>query len=278
MFSVNCGGKLLSFDEPKIMAIINATPDSFYEGHLQKHIDELIAMSANMLDAGASILDVGGQSTRPDSETISAAEELKRVIPVIQAIHSNFPDAIISIDTYYSEVAARAVEAGATMVNDVSSGAMDAQMLQLVGSLKVPYVAMHMQGTPQNMQTNPSYKNITLELIDFFIQKIEQCKSAGIQDVIIDPGFGFGKTMDHNFELLRRLNDFSILKRPLLAGISRKSMIYKTLQSSPAEALNGTTVLNTIAIMNGAHLLRVHDVKEAREAILLTEKTKGVSN
>jgi len=251
------------------MGIINITPDSFFEGHSDKNESELLLMAEKMIVDGASILDIGGQSTKPGSKRINADEELNRVIPVIKAIRKNFPETIISIDTYYSKVAAHAIEMGANIVNDISAGNLDEALIPTVGKLKVPYVCMHMQGTPETMQLNPTYNNITLEIIQFFIKKIEDCKMAGIRDIIIDPGFGFGKTIEHNFTLFREMLSLKMLDCPILAGVSRKGMIYKTLSTTPEHALNGTTVANTLALINGARILRVHDVKEAKEAITI---------
>jgi len=271
MYTINCKGKLLVIDKPLVMGIINATPDSFYEGHLDKGIAAITGLATTMLQDGATILDIGGQSTRPGSERVSAAEELKRVLPVIGSIRQQHPDAIISIDTYHSKVALQAVAAGASIVNDISAGNMDADMLRTVAKLAVPFIVMHMQGTPETMQQEPQYENVTTAVLDFFIKKTDECKQAGIKDVIIDPGFGFGKTIRHNFQLLKQLQVFKMLDRPILAGLSRKGTIYKTLGITAAEALNGTTSLNTIALMNGAAILRVHDVKEAMQAIKLWE-------
>ena len=269
MYTINCKGKIVVLDKPLVMGIINATPDSFFEGHLSKTPNELLALVKKMIDEGVDIIDIGGQSTKPGSERITADEELKRVLPVIKLIHQHFPDTIISIDTYSGNVAIGAVEAGASVVNDISGGDMDDAMLQTVAALKVPYVCMHMQGNPASMQKEPYYTDVVKEILDFFAAKIEQCKKAGIVDIIIDPGFGFGKTIEHNFYLLKNLQVFSILNVPVLAGISRKSTIYKTLHTTADKALNGTTVLNTMALMNGASILRVHDVKEAVEAVTL---------
>ena len=274
MFTINCKGKILRLDDPLVMGIINVTPDSFYEGHLNSGIDEITALAEKMVKDGADIIDIGGQSTRPGSTPITAAEELQRVLPVIEAIHKNNPDIIISIDTYYSAVVHAAVGAGASMANDISGGNIDQEMLSTVAVLKVPYVCMHMKGIPGTMQQEPRYDNVVTEVLDFFITKLEQCRVAGITDIIIDPGFGFGKTIEHNFSLLKNLSLFSITGKPVLAGLSRKSTIYKNLGSTAAEALNGTTVLNTLALNNGAGILRVHDVKEAIEAITLFEQYK----
>ncbi|OIQ96012.1 dihydropteroate synthase [mine drainage metagenome] len=267
MFTLDCKGRLLIIDSPVVMGIINATPDSFYSGSRKSTVDAALHTAEQMLGEGATILDIGGQSTRPGSEKISVDEELLRVIPIIEAISKKFPQSFISIDTYHSAVAKHAVDAGAAIVNDISSGLMDTKMLTTVAKLKVPFVCMHMKGTPQNMQQNPVYENVTKEVIDFFIERIEACNLAGIKDIIIDPGFGFGKTIEHNFTLLKELGIFKQLQKPLLLGVSRKSMIYKTLNISAEEALNGTTVLNTIGLLNGANILRVHDVKEAVETI-----------
>jgi dihydropteroate synthase len=248
------------------MGIINATPDSFYKGNIN---EDMLLLAKQMLADGTAILDIGGQSTRPGSNRITADQELNRVLPVIHAIHQNFPEAIISIDTYSSKVAAAAVEAGASIVNDISAGNMDELMIATVAALRVPYICMHMQGTPDIMHQDPHYTDVAKEVVDFFIAKIEECKKAGIIDIIIDPGFGFGKTIEHNFSLLKKLQVFGMLNQPVLAGISRKSTVYKTLHTTPENALNGTTVLNTMALLNGASILRVHDVKEAKETITL---------
>jgi dihydropteroate synthase len=275
MFTLNCKGKLLVVDKPVVMGIINTTPDSFYAGSRRSGIDAILAQAMQMLEEGADILDIGGQSTRPGSIQVSAEEELKRVIDGIAAINQKFPEAIISIDTYYSLVAKEAVNAGASIVNDISAGSMDEEMIPVVATLGVPYVLMHMQGTPQTMQQSPQYDNVTKEVLDFFIQRLDSLHKAGIRDIIVDPGFGFGKTIAHNFELLKDLSVFKILKAPLLLGISRKSTIYKTLGITVEESLNGTTVLNTIGLMNGAGILRVHDVKQAKEAIRLVDACLG---
>jgi dihydropteroate synthase len=269
MFTLNCKGRLLVIDKPVVMGIINITPDSFYAGSRRQGTDAVLKQARQMLNDGATILDIGGQSTRPGSEKLSAEQELERIIEPIAAINSHFPDTFISVDTYYAEVAKEAVAAGASIINDISAGSIDNKMISTVAALQVPYVLMHMQGTPQTMQQQPFYENVTKEVLDFFIQKKNELQQAGIPDVIIDPGFGFGKTIAHNFELLRNLPVFKMLDALLLLGISRKSTIYKTLDITAEQALNGTTVLNTIGLMNGAGILRVHDVKEAKEAITL---------
>jgi dihydropteroate synthase len=272
MFTLNCNGKLLVLEKPVVMGIINATPDSFYEKSRVMNEDAIFRQAERMLNEGATILDIGGQSTRPNSERITVDVELQRVSNAVRSLHFQFPDAIISIDTYYAKVAAECIVAGASIVNDVSAGNMDKDMIKTVANFKVPFVCMHMPGTPNDMQQNATYENVTLEVLDFFVRKVEECRVEGIRDVIIDPGIGFGKTISQNFQLIRQLEIFRMLQKPILVGISRKSTIYKTLRVSPEEALNGTTVLNTIALMNGALILRVHDVKEAKEAIdLFTE-------
>ncbi len=254
------------------MGILNITPDSFFPGSRVQELDAILARASTLITEGADIIDIGGQTTRPGSDRISADEELQRILPAVEALATNFPSAFISIDTYYSSVAKAAINAGACIVNDISAGSMDAKMITTVSSLSVPYVLMHMKGTPKSMQDNAKYENVTIEVLDFFSYKIDELKTAGIHDVLIDPGFGFGKTIDHNFQLLKELNVFKILERPILVGVSRKSTIYKTLDVPIDDALNGTTVLHTIALMNGATILRVHDVKEAKEAINLYRK------
>lgn len=271
MHTLNCKGKLLSLEKPVIMGILNITNDSFYEGHLLKSKDAIVDIAAKMINNGASIIDIGGQSTRPDSTQISAQEEIDRVLPIIESLHKCLPNAIISIDSFYSQVAMEAVNAGASIINDISGGDMDTQMIATVASLKVPFICMHIQGTPATMQQNPQYNDVTKEVMEYFIKKIAVCKEAGIHDVIIDPGFGFGKTMAHNYTLLKNLSVFKMLEKPILAGLSRKSMIHKLLNISTTEALNGTTVLNTLAIQNSANILRVHDVKEAKQVLDIME-------
>lgn len=269
MNSINCKGKLLNLDKPVVMGIINATPDSFFEGHFKLNVDGITAFAGKMIQDSASILDIGGLSTRPGSSPVSVQEETDRVLPVIEAIHKMYPEIIISIDSYSSQVAKAAVAAGASIINDISGGNLDKDMLSIVAALQVPYICMHMQGTPATMQQAPVYNNVVKEVLDFFISKTDACTKAGIKDVIIDPGFGFGKTIEHNFQLLKELAVFSITNKPILAGLSRKGTIYKTLGVTASDALNGTTVLNTMALLNGASILRVHDVKEACEAVKL---------
>lgn len=262
-------GRLLDVSQPVVMGILNATPDSFYNKGRENSLPDLLRNAAKMLDEGASLLDVGGASTKPGAALIEVEEELRRVIPVVEAIHTKYPEAWLSVDTYHARVAKAAVEAGASIVNDVSSGRVDPAMMETVASLGVPYIVMHMQGTPQTMQDNPRYDDVVYEVRDELRVVCDQCKAAGIRDVVIDPGFGFGKTLAQNFALLKNLHTFRMLGKPILAGISRKSMICKTLQVSPEHALNGTTALHMVALQQGAHILRVHDVREAVEVIRL---------
>jgi dihydropteroate synthase len=271
MFSWNLKGTLKIVENPLVMGILNITPDSFFAGSrlLQENI--WLSVAEKMVAEGVDILDIGGQSTRPGSERIGIEQELNRIIPVIEKLSKIFPGVILSVDTYQSEVAKQAVEAGVSIVNDISGGEMDPDMLKVVGGLSVPYICMHMQGLPETMQKAPVYKDVVSEVLDFFLLKKIQCKDAGIHDLILDPGFGFGKTIQHNFQLLHNLGVFKITGLPIMAGLSRKSTVYKTLDITPEEALNGTTVLNTIALMQGADILRVHDVKEAKEAITLAK-------
>jgi dihydropteroate synthase len=276
MLFINCKGRLISFNEPLVMGIINITPDSFYKESRHKAEEAVLHTAEKMLADGAAFLDVGGQSTRPGSQRISIEEELKRAIPAIEAILKEFPGAVISIDTFYAKVADYAVKAGASIVNDVSAGSIDVNLIPTVAALNVPYVLMHMQGDPQTMQKAPAYNNVVLDVFDALNNKINELVLAGIKDVIIDPGFGFGKTIQHNFQLLAQLSWFKELQKPLLAGISRKATVYKTLGISAGEALNGTTVLNTIGLLNGASILRVHDVKEAVQAVKLVSQLKVV--
>ena len=261
----------MAFDKLAIMGIINITPDSFYSGSRHQTIGDALGQAEKMVQEGAAILDIGGQSTRPGSEQAGETAEAERVMPVVEALHKAYPQALLSIDTFYASVAEAAVRAGAHIINDISGGMMDEGMFAMAAKLKVPYICMHMKGTPATMQQHAVYDDVTKEVLEFFIQRIALAKQAGIDDIIVDPGFGFAKTQAHNFTLLRNLGLFGILGKPVLAGISRKSTVYKTLGITAEEALNGTTVLNTLALLNGAHILRVHDVKEAREATLLVD-------
>ena len=274
MYTLNCKGKLLVLDKPLVMGILNVTPDSFYDRHLLTGVDAIITHAGKMISEGADILDIGGQSTKPGSQRITIEEELARVLPVVILLQQKYPGLVLSIDTYYAEVATAAVSAGADIVNDISGGDMDAAMLQTVAALQVPYICMHIRGTPETMQQKTNYDDVVKEVLDYFIEKIAACTAAGIKDVIIDPGFGFAKTIQHNFTLLKNLQAFQMLNKPILAGLSRKGTIYKTLGITVEEALNGTTVLNTLAFLNGAAIVRVHDVKEAKEIITLLDRYK----
>ena len=269
--NINCNGKIIDLTTPKIMGILNVTPNSFFDGGQYNSIDAALTQTEKMISEGATFIDIGGASSKPGADEISVDEELKRVIPVIEKISQTFPESFISIDTYRSDVAQQAVSAGAQLVNDISAGNLDDNMLKTVGKLRVPYIAMHMQGTPQTMQNNPTYDDVLVAVRYFFSEKISAAREAGIHDIILDPGFGFGKTTTHNFTILKHLHSLHIDGVPLLVGVSRKSMIHKTLGTDAAHALNGTTVLNTVALQKGAHILRVHDVKEAQEAVQLIE-------
>ena len=272
MFTLNCNGKFLLAEKPLVMGILNITNDSFYAGSRLNSTEMILEKAAQMIQDGADILDIGAQSTRPGSERISAKEEIEKAVPVIQLIRAKFPEMVLSIDTYQAEVARECVAAGASIVNDISGGEMDKYMIKTVAGLKVPYICMHMKGVPETMHLDTNYDDVLKDLLDYFIRKTDECIKAGIKDMIIDPGFGFGKNIAQNFFLLKNLHVFKILEKPILCGLSRKSTIYKTLGISSEEALNGTTVLNTLAIRNGADILRVHDVKEAVEVVRLIEK------
>jgi len=272
MYTLNCKGRLLVIDQPVVMGILNLTPDSFYSGSRHPDPDDVLLQAERMIRDGATILDIGGQSTRPGSARITEEEELERVIGSIATISQNFPGVYISIDSFYARVAREAVNAGACIVNDISAGSIDPYMISTVATLNVPYVLMHMKGTPQTMPGQAHYENVTREVLDFLSQKMITVRSAGITDIIIDPGFGFAKTISHNFELLKNLEVFNILDAPLLLGLSRKSMVYKTLNITAEEALNGSIVLQTMGISKGASIIRTHDVKETLQAITLLQK------
>ncbi len=272
---INTGGKLLDLKIPRVMGILNITPDSFFKGSRYRTDKEILKAAAQMLGDGADILDIGGYSSRPGAEDISAKEEADRVLKAIKLVRRNFPDAILSVDTFRAEIASEAVmESGASMINDISAGDGDSNMFSVVSKLNVPYIIMHMKGTPRTMQHGPAYDDIIADILKWFGERIFKLESAGVKDIIIDPGFGFGKTTDHNFELLGRLGDFSVAGLPVLVGISRKSMIWKTLDISPDDALNGTTALNAIALLHGADILRVHDVREAVQTVKLIDKLR----
>ncbi len=277
MFSLNCKGRLLVVDKPQVMGILNITPDSFYSGSRVQTMDDVLRRAELQLEQGADILDIGGQSTRPGSDQLDAATELSRVIGPLEAISRRFPDAILSIDTYHAAVAREAVAAGASLVNDISAGLLDPQMIPEVARLNVPYILMHMKGNPQTMQQQANYRDVTKEVLEHLMFRKAAAEDAGIRDIIIDPGFGFGKTAAHNFRMLKELKHFSLLNAPLLLGISRKSFIWKTLDVTPDSeaALQGTTALHMAGLINGAQLLRVHDVAEAVAAVRLYEEMKG---
>jgi dihydropteroate synthase len=273
--TLNCKGRLLTLDRPLVMGILNLTPDSFFEGSRVQNGGDLLQRADRMLQEGADMLDIGGMSSRPGSEVISEEEELRRVLPAVEALHRHFPQAILSVDTVRASVARLAVETGASMVNDISAGRLDEAMYETVAALRVPYVLMHMQGTPQTMQQDPHYDDVVVEILDFFIREMGKLRALGVHDIVLDPGFGFGKTLAHNYELLRGMQAFQILEAPVLAGLSRKSMITRLLGVSPGEALNGTTALHMAALQNGAKILRVHDVKEAVEVVKIYNQLAG---
>lgn len=270
MFTWNCQGRLVEWDQPRVMGILNVTPDSFFAGSRKNEESAWLETVSRFVKEGAFIVDIGGQSTRPGSDKLDENTELDRVIPAISAIHQAFPDLLLSVDTFYARVAREAVKAGASLVNDVSAGQLDPEMILTVAGLQAPYVLMHMPGTPRDMQNRTDYGQFGPALMDFFRGKIRELIDAGVKDILIDPGFGFGKTPEQNFELISLIPALRSFGFPVLLGVSRKSTIYKTLGTGPEEALNGTTVLNTAGLLKGADLLRVHDVKEAIEAIMLT--------
>ncbi len=271
--NINCKGDLIDLSEPKIMGILNITQDSFYDGGKYSSSEEILAQVTKMNNEGADIIDIGAYSSRPGALDISAKEEIERLTSILDNIRNTFPDLIISVDTFRSEVAKEVVNNfNVDIINDISAGELDPKMFELIADLNIPYVMMHMNGSPQNMQNNPQYENVVESVISYFEEIINKLKLLGVKDVIIDPGFGFGKTIEHNYQLLNHLSDFRIFELPILIGVSRKSMIYKALDLSAEEALNGTSVLNTIAVLNGANILRVHDVKEAKQTIKLTSK------
>ncbi len=272
--TINCNGKLIDLTIPKVMGILNLTPDSFYDGGKYSSQKEILLHTEKMLIEGASFIDIGAYSSRPGARDISEDEELKRVLPNIEIIVREFPEILISIDTFRSKVADRCVSAGACMVNDISGGNLDENMFDTISKLQVPYIIMHMQGTPQTMQKNIMYENLINDILYFLAEKISQLKILDVNDIIIDVGFGFGKTLDQNYELLQKLDLFKSLDLPILTGISRKSMLYKYLDINVVESLNATTTANTLAILQGANVLRVHDVKEAVEAVKIVHKTK----
>jgi dihydropteroate synthase len=270
--TINCKGKLIDISSPKVMGILNITPDSFFDGGSYKNESDILQKVKKMLSEGATFIDVGAYSSRPGAIHISEKKELQRIVPIIKLLVNHFPEIIISVDTFRSSVAKKTVEAGAAIINDISGGKMDANMFKTVAELKVPYIIMHMLGTPQSMQKNPRYEDVTKEVISFFAEQLSKLHQLKVNDVLIDVGFGFGKTIEHNYKLLKNLSLFKNLDAPILVGISRKSMLYKPLEITAQLALNATTSANTIALLNGANILRVHDVKEAMEAIKIVEQ------
>ncbi|TRX22190.1 dihydropteroate synthase [Flavobacterium franklandianum] len=270
--TINCKGQLIDLTTPKVMGILNVTPNSFYDGGMYKSSSEMLTKVGKMLSDGATFIDVGAYSSKPSAEYVSEEEELQRILPIINLILEYYPETLLSVDTFRSEVAKVCIENGAAIINDISAGNLDDNMLETIAKYNVPYIMMHMRGTPETMQKMTSYENIVKEILFYFSEKVARARSFGINDLIIDPGFGFAKTLDQNYEVLQKMELFEILELPLLAGFSRKSMIYKTLQSSASDALNGTTVLNTVALTKGAKILRVHDVKEGMECVTLFNK------
>lgn len=277
-FSLNCRGKLLDLTEPVVMGILNTTPDSFFDGGRYTGLDAALLQAEKMLRQGAVLLDVGGASSRPGADTVPIDEEKSRVLPLIEAITQKFPEAFVSVDTWRVAVAREAVAAGAHLVNDISAGKLDEaeSMYEMVGKMQVPYILMHMSGTPDTMQQKPEYTDVTTEVLDFFLREIKRLHAAGVYDIVLDPGFGFGKTVEHNYQLLNGLHVFeNVTGLPVLAGLSRKSMICKVLKVNPENALNGTTALHMVALQQGARILRAHDVKEAVECLKLWKALKG---
>ena len=272
---INVKGRLLDLTTPQVMGILNVTPDSFYSGSRMQTQEEIAVRARQIIDEGASIIDIGAYSSRPNAEHITAGEEMNRLRTGLEIVNRNHPDAIVSVDTFLADVAEQCVkDYGVAIVNDIAAGEMDDRMFETVARLGVPYIMMHMQGTPQNMQKEPHYDNLIKEVFIYFARKVQQLRDLGMKDIILDPGFGFGKTLEHNYELMAHLEEFSIFELPLLVGVSRKSMIYKLLGGTPQDALNGTTVLDTVALMKGANILRVHDVREAVEAVRIVEKLR----
>lgn len=270
--TINCLGKLIHLTSPKVMGILNVTPNSFYDGGKHSDDESVLFQVEKMLSEGATFIDIGAYSSKPSAEFVSEEEEISRLISVIQLVLKHFPATLISIDTFRAKVAKAAIETGACIINDISAGSLDAAMMATVAKLHVPYIMMHMKGNPQTMQSMANYENIIKEMLFYFSEKVAQARSLGISDLLIDPGFGFAKTKDQNFDVMNKLELFQMLELPILVGVSRKSMIYKTLETSPEFALNGTTVLNTIALQKGANILRVHDVREAIETIKLVSQ------
>lgn len=274
--TINCKGNLIDLSIPKVMGILNTTPDSFFDGGKYKEETILLNQVEKMLTDGATFIDIGAYSSKPGANFVSEEEELNRLLPVIELVLTKFPETILSIDTFRSHVAEKAIENGAAIVNDISAGMLDEKMLETVARLQIPYIMMHMKGNPQTMQSLTNYEDVVKEMMFYFSERIHKARSFGLNDIIIDPGFGFAKTLENNYEVLQKLEYFSFLELPMLVGVSRKSMIYKLLECTPNEALNGTTVLNVLALQKGASILRVHDVKEAVECVKLIEISKKI--
>lgn len=276
---INVKGRLLDLTTPQVMGILNVTPDSFYSGSRMQTQEEIAVRARQIIDEGASIIDIGAYSSRPNAEHITAGEEMNRLRTGLEIVNRNHPDAIVSVDTFRADVAEQCVkDYGVAIVNDIAAGEMDDRMFETVARLGVPYIMMHMQGTPQNMQKHPHYDNLLKEVFLYFAQKVQQLRDLGMKDIILDPGFGFGKTVEHNYELLAHLEEFRVFELPLLVGVSRKSMIYRLLGNTPQDALNGTTVLDTICLLKGADILRVHDVREAVETVKIVEAMRKNSD
>ena len=269
--SLNIKGKLIDLKKPKIMGILNLSKDSFYDGGKYSSKDKALKQTEKMLNEGADIIDIGAFTSKPGSKLFSAEKEKQILFPILEILINNFPEKLFSIDTFRSEIAKNSIEIGASIINDISGGKFDEKMFEVIAKNKVPYVMMHMKGTPKTMQLNPEYKNVVIDVLNFFVKQVKIAQEIGVTDIIIDPGFGFGKSLNHNFELLKGLNLFKKISCPILIGLSRKSMIYKILNGNPNQSLNGTTILNTFALINGANIIRVHDVKEAKECITLCE-------
>jgi dihydropteroate synthase len=272
---INCKGQLIDLSIPKVMGILNVTPNSFFDGGKYKNEEEIILQVDKMLSQGATFIDIGAYSSKPSAEFVTEQEEIDRIVPAIELILKHFPSTLLSIDTFRAKVAKASIESGAALINDIAAGELDDKMFDVVADYNVPYIMMHMRGNPQTMQSLTQYDDIVKEMLFYFSEKVKKARSLGINDLILDPGFGFAKTTDQNYEVLQKMELFNLLELPILAGVSRKSMVYKTLNNTAQEALNGTTVLNTIAVTKGAKILRVHDVKEAMECITLFEKLKN---
>ena len=272
---INCKGKLIDLTSPKVMGILNVTPDSFYDGGNYVHMASICRQTEKMLNEGATFIDIGAYSSRPNAEHIDEQKELKRILPIVEKLVVEFPEILISIDTFRSVIAKKCIEAGASMINDISGGSLDQNMFTTIAKLQVPYILMHMQGTPQTMQENVQYQDLVNDIMFYFSKKVSELKALKVNDIVLDVGFGFGKTITQNYELLQKLAYFKMLELPILVGTSRKSMLYKLLKTTPQQALTATTAANTIALLNGASILRVHDVKEASEAIQIVKATKS---